>query len=118
MATASREIAMVSNQLEENGEIVPFGIEVQRYLNELSGEQDPTEIILLLCAAGDFLDNILEKPVEEDKEEKSRHLIDVALKKLEECEPNLQMENRAPITRFKIMFMEFKRDFEKRFGEI
>ena len=124
MATASREIVMVSNngvmitdkkprRLLYNEQIVSAE-EVQYYLNELSRQQDTTEIILLLCEAGDLLDNILEKLVEEDKEEKCRQLIDVALKKLEGCENNPQMENRATITRFEKMFMKLKRDFERR----
>jgi len=76
MALGSHEIAMVSNKLSNEwmtsnthtrrllyrDGIVPME-EVQYYLQELSNEQDATEIILLLCAAGDLLDNIREKPV-------------------------------------------------------
>jgi len=92
--------------------------EVQYYLLQLAGEQDPSEIILLLCAAGDLLDNILENPAEEAKEKESRKLTDIALKKLKNCEKDPQKEDKETITCFKRDFMKIKKMFDERSASI
>jgi len=115
LATTSNKVA---RRLLYNDGIVPTE-EVEYYVNELSRMEDATEIVLLLCVAGDMLDNILENPIEESKDRECGRLIELALGKLEEKigeidEKNPLQESRASITCFKETFTALNRDFAER----